>query len=151
MVQQGGSSYQGTPAGAPGPGRLTGAPAPIIRAEEPGVGPSAYANWVRTGVAGLLMRGPLFFHGFIITDTASDLQVFYDGINNSGRRLFGVRTIAAVYTTVSEMFVKPLFLEIGLFVDVAGAPDDIFVLVEPLREEQLLPRPEQPVERAPGE
>jgi len=91
--------------------------------------PGAGANWVRLAADTAVLRGPLNLSAAILTDDASGTNVFYEGVNTSGRRLFSIMTIAGVVHTVPVYFSEAIYLERGLYVDVAATIDDLLVAV----------------------
>jgi len=112
--------------------------------------------YTRVTVDTFVARGPLLFYGVVITTSGSaDAMDLYDGENTSARRVMRVavsyQDAIPVNRVVSlpVMLPEPILLDRGLFVDLEADVNEVTVFYLPVREEQRVPRVEEPVEGAP--
>jgi hypothetical protein len=105
----------------------TGPESPPVPSPSP-----CYTGWEPIYADALLSRGPVLFHGLVLSDAAAIVATVYDGINALGRRVCSVQTDGLVPNTVPMLLNKPILLQSGLFVALSAAPDDCLVLFDPL-------------------
>ncbi len=92
----------------------------------------------------LIARGPTLFWGLQNRPSAAWSLTLRDGVNASGP----ARYEAGAPTSYVYSFLpaRPLLFRNGLFADLGSGLTSVTILYEPLREEQLVPRPEAPAE-----
>jgi hypothetical protein len=98
-----------------------------------------------TGAGGEVSRGPVLLYGVILTGVIAAASVnLYDGTSASDRLRAVFFTAAA--ESVPLPFPLPMMFEHGLFVSFGAAADQALFFYEPVREEQLPPASDVPVE-----
>jgi len=105
-----------------------------------------YVGWTLVTEDTVVVNGPVEFHGVIVRASAigtADAAVL-DGVNALGRPY--ITYVAPVNRTIPFLEEEPALFLTGIFVDVGSNVAGVLVRYRPLREEDLLPGHNAPLE-----